>query len=77
MAAISSITENDEDATNRTEIAHDYIDHWQTLAIAHDAKPPHTTLSYGDNQSHGRFTVLVLRNELYANWRPVVGFLSL
>ena len=71
MAAISSVTDNVEDATNRTEVSYDYIDHWQTLAIAHDANPPHTTLSYGDNQSHGQFTVLVLLKE-----SMLIGFRS-
>lgn len=53
MATISSITGDAEDHVNRSDIAHDYIDKWQTLGIAHDADPPHTTLSYGDNSSHG------------------------
>ena len=26
---------------------------WQTLGIAHDANPPHTTLAYGMNDTHG------------------------
>lgn len=53
MATISGMTDRLDDGTNRSIIAHDYIDRWQTLGIAQNADPPHTTLSYGDNMSHG------------------------
>lgn len=55
MATISALTDQAEDSVNRSDIAHDYIDRWQQLGIAHNAEPPHTTLSYGDNSSHGKW----------------------
>lgn len=54
MAVIANLTDNYEAATNHSRIAHDYIERWQTLGVAHDADPPHTTLSYGSNKSHGK-----------------------
>lgn len=54
MANIASLTGNTADATNYTNIAHDYITQWQTLGIAHDASPPHTTLNYGANDTYGK-----------------------
>ena len=54
MAQIASLTGNTADATNYTNIAHDYITQWQDLGIAHDANPPHTTLNYGANDTHGK-----------------------
>ncbi|CAG8400235.1 unnamed protein product [Penicillium salamii] len=53
MAVIANKTGHPDDAANFTSIAHDYITQWQELAIAKDANPPHTTLSYGDTDSHG------------------------
>ncbi|KAH9220619.1 glutaminase GtaA [Leptodontidium sp. 2 PMI_412] len=53
MAVIANLTENQADGANYTNIALDYITQWQTLGIAHDANPPHTTLSYGMNDTHG------------------------
>jgi len=54
MAVIAKLTDNTADGVNYTNIAHDYIKQWQTLGIAHDANPPHATLSYGANETHGR-----------------------
>lgn len=54
MSVISRLTGNEADSANYTAIAHDFIDKWQTLGIAHDADPPHTTLSYGENDTHGK-----------------------
>lgn len=54
MAVIANKTGHPDDAANFTGIAHDYITQWQELAIAKDANPPHTTLSYGDTNSHGK-----------------------
>lgn len=56
MAVIANQTGHTADAANYSSIAQDYITQWQNLAIAKDANPPHTTLSYGDTASHGRFT---------------------
>ena len=53
MAVIANATGNTADADNFTSIAHDYITQWQTLGIAMDADPPHTTLGYGLNDTHG------------------------
>ncbi len=53
MAVIANLTGNTATADNYSSIAHDYITEWQTLGIAMDADPPHTTLSYGMNDTHG------------------------
>ncbi|KAG8528122.1 uncharacterized protein KY384_007038 [Bacidia gigantensis] len=61
MSKIAELTGNVADASNYSDIAHDYIQKWQDLGIAHDANPPHTTLSYGSNDTH------VLLYNLYAD----------
>jgi hypothetical protein len=53
FAEVAKLTGNTDDASNYTSIAKSYIDQWQTLGIAHDASPPHTTLGYGLNDTHG------------------------
>jgi len=53
MAVAANLTGNTEDALNFTNIAQSYIDQWQTLGIAQDATPPHATLAYGMNDTHG------------------------
>lgn len=53
MAVIANLTGNTVDGSNYTNIAHSYISQWQTLGIAADANPPHTTLAYGQNDTHG------------------------
>ena len=53
MAQIANLTGHNADARNYSSIAHSYIDQWQVLGIAHDAHPPHTTLNYGANGTHG------------------------
>ena len=53
MAVIANLTGNTATAANYSNIAHDYITQWQVLGIAHDADPPHTTLAYGMNDTHG------------------------
>ena len=53
MAVIASLTGNTNTETNYTSIAHDYIAEWQNLGIARDADPPHTTLAFGMNDTHG------------------------
>lgn len=54
MAVIAKETGHTADAANYSRIAHSYITKWQDLAINKDASPPHTTLSYGDANSHGK-----------------------
>jgi len=53
MASIANLTGHTTDGENYTSIAHSYINQWQTLGIAYDASPPHTTLGYGLNDTHG------------------------
>jgi len=53
MAVIANMTNNTADGANYTNIAHDYINKWQVYGIAQDANPPHTTLGYGLNDTHG------------------------
>ncbi|EPS26858.1 Glutaminase A [Penicillium oxalicum] len=53
MSVIAEETGHADDAKSYSNIAHDYIAQWQTLAINSKANPPHTTLSYGDENSHG------------------------
>jgi len=50
MSHIAELTGNDDKFGS---IADDYLSKWQTYAINSGANPPHTTLSYGDNSSHG------------------------
>ncbi|KAG9241990.1 glutaminase [Calycina marina] len=52
MSYIANLTGHTAQATNWTNIAYSYITQWQTLGIAHSATPPHTTLSYGQNDTH-------------------------
>lgn len=70
MATISSITNNPDDSENRTTIAKDYIERWQTLGIVNNTKPAHTTLSYGDSSSHGLLYNLYADRELGLNLVP-------
>lgn len=63
MAVIANETGNAADAANFSSIADDYITKWQELAINKDANPPHTTLSYGDSSSHGRWPTMSAENE--------------
>ncbi|KAI1350904.1 glutaminase GtaA [Xylaria sp. FL0043] len=66
MAEISNLTDHADDASSYLDTANSYIDQWQTLGINSAADPPHTTLSYGDEDSHG------LLYNLYAN--SLLGF---
>lgn len=53
MSEIASKTGNGADATNYSNIAHDYIGKWHEMAVVTDANPPHTNLDYQDDSSHG------------------------
>ena len=53
MAQIANRTGNAVDGANYTNIAHDYVTQWQQLGINTAANPPHATLSYGANDTHG------------------------
>ena len=73
MSQIADITGNAEDAQNFTNIAHDYIKQWMGLAIAQDSVNltlPHTTLSYGSNDSFGLLYNLYMDRELGLNLVP-------
>lgn len=50
MSNIASLTKNKD--TFGT-VADMYLANWKQYAINNNANPPHTTLSYGDNNSHG------------------------
>lgn len=53
MSKIAGLVGNSADEKKYHEIAVDYIDKWQDLGIAHNEDPPHTTLSYGKNETWG------------------------
>jgi hypothetical protein len=53
MAVISNLTGNTQEAQNYTNIANKYISQWLTLGIASNDNPPHTTLAYGQDNTHG------------------------
>jgi glutaminase A-like protein len=53
MAVISNLTGNTQEAQNYTSIANKYISQWLTLGIASNDTPPHATLAYGQNNTHG------------------------
>ena len=57
MAQIANLTGNTNDASNYSLIADNYITQWQTLGIAMDADPPHTTLSYGMNDTYSELSL--------------------
>ena len=73
MAVIANETGNTADAANFASIADDYITKWQELAINKDANPPHTTLSYGDSSSHGKWPTMSAGNE--NNYSSLAGLL--
>lgn len=60
MSQIANLTGHTEDAQNYTTIAHDYITKWQDLGIAKTQTPPHTTLQYGNETTHGMYHPLRL-----------------
>jgi hypothetical protein len=53
MSEVARLTGNANDAKNYSSIAHSYINQWQGFGIAYNANPPHTTLNYGANNTHG------------------------
>lgn len=70
MAEIANLTGHYEDGRNYTNISSVYIDKWQGYGIAQDAKPPHTTLAYGKNNTHGLLYNLFADRELNTNFVP-------
>lgn len=70
MGEIARLTGNTADEKNYNDIAIDYIDKWQGYGIAADANPPHTTLQYGANDTHGLLYNLWCDLELGLNLVP-------
>lgn len=70
MAVIANETGHASDAANYSGIAQDYISQWQDLGINKNANPPHTTLSYGDGDSHGLLYNLFADAQLGLNLVP-------
>jgi hypothetical protein len=50
MSEIANLTSN---ADSYGQIAAEYLQQWKELAINNASNPPHTTLDYGDGNSHG------------------------
>ncbi|TQS36293.1 hypothetical protein Golomagni_03262 [Golovinomyces magnicellulatus] len=70
MAKISELTGHAAEGANYSTIAQDYITKWQVYGIAHDATPPHTTLAYGQNNTHGLLYNLYADSLLKLNFVP-------
>ena len=70
MAVIANLTGKTDTAENYTRIAHDYISEWQTLGMAANADPPHITLAYGMDETHGLLYNLYGDRELSLNLVP-------
>ncbi|KAL4912381.1 hypothetical protein BDW62DRAFT_21051 [Aspergillus aurantiobrunneus] len=70
MSVIAELTGDSDDAANLTDYAHNYIERWQTLGISHNGIQPHTTLSYGSDDSHGLLYNLYADRELNLNLVP-------
>ncbi|KAL2831158.1 hypothetical protein BDW59DRAFT_7533 [Aspergillus cavernicola] len=70
MSVIARMTGNSNDSRSLTNYAHEYIERWTTLGIAHNATQPHMTLSYGSDDSHGLLYNLYADRELGLNLVP-------
>jgi hypothetical protein len=70
MGEIASLTGQTADAEKYNAIAADYIIKWQGYGVAYDAEPPHTTLKYGANETHGLLYNLWCDLELGLNLVP-------
>jgi hypothetical protein len=70
MSVIAGLTGQQADAQNFSAIAQDYIGKWQDYGIARNENPPHTTLQYGANQTHGLLYNLWCDLELGLNLVP-------
>ncbi|KAK1750810.1 hypothetical protein QBC47DRAFT_392602 [Echria macrotheca] len=53
LKAMSEITKLTKNQDKWGDIANSYLKQWKELAINRDGSLPHTTLSYGDKNSHG------------------------
>jgi hypothetical protein len=70
MGEISALIGDQGNATVYNNIATDYINKWQQYGIARNAQPPHTTLNYGNESSHGLLYNLWCDLELGLNLVP-------
>ncbi|RAO67229.1 uncharacterized protein BHQ10_003241 [Talaromyces amestolkiae] len=70
MSVIANATGNLTSASNYSSIASNYITQWQTLGINSAADPPHSTLSYGSNDTWGLLYNLFGDKELGLNLVP-------
>jgi hypothetical protein len=50
MSQIAQLTNNDD---TYGEVADRYLEGWKGFGINSQANPPHTTLSYGNADTHG------------------------
>ena len=56
MAVIANLTGHSNDAVKYSNVSHTYVSKWQSLGIASNTTPSHTTLSYTQkfqNDTHG------------------------
>ena len=67
MSEIAILTGNND---TYLDIANDYLAKWQGYGINKDAKPPHTTLSYGQADTHGLLYNLYSDRLLSLNFVP-------
>lgn len=59
MSKVAQMTKH-EDPWNKYAV--EYLERWKDFAINKEANPPHTTLSYGDKNSHGEHLSLSNHN---------------
>ena len=67
MSRIAQLTGNDDEYGS---IAKDYLGKWQGFAINKKANPPHTTLAYGNDSSHGLLYNIYADRMLGLNFIP-------
>jgi hypothetical protein len=70
MGEIAGLIGRADDAKRYNDIAAEYIVKWQGYGIAYDEQPPHTTLKYGANETHGLLYNLWCDLELGLNLVP-------
>ncbi len=58
LKAMSQIAQLTKQEDKFGEVADRYLKGWKELGINSKASPPHTTLSYGDDNSHGEYSPL-------------------
>jgi len=70
MGEIARLVGNTTDESHYNEISFEHIQKWMGYGIAADANPPHTTLNYGANETHGLLYNLWCDLELGLNLVP-------